>query len=65
MGKHADLTLSRMEACLTALGSETLDTNLCIVYSKLGLDITAVGKFAKQNCVENNNNVGKTKTETK
>ena len=64
MWKHVDLIFSRTEACLQTFGSETLDINLCIVYSKLGLDITAAGKFPKQNGGKINNNDGKTGIDT-
>ena len=48
MWKHVNLSFSRTEACLTLVGSETLDTNLDIIIPKLGLDIATEKKFGKR-----------------
>ena len=52
------MAFCRAEACLTICGSETIDTNLSIVYSNTGLDDATGDKFAKQNGVKINNNNG-------
>ena len=46
------MTFSRTEACLTVLGSKTLDSDLGIVYFKTGLDIATADKFAKTNKIK-------------
>ena len=58
--KHMDFDFSWAEACLAVLGSETLETDLGILYSKLGLGNATANKFAKQNSVKINNNNAKT-----
>ena len=50
---------------LTALGSETCDTNLGIVYSKTGLDDATAERFAKQNYIKQQNYGNKIKFTTK
>ena len=54
MWKQVDLTLSRTEACLTLVDSETLDTDLGIFIQKLGLDIATADKFAITNRIKIN-----------
>ena len=53
-----DFTFSRMETCLTSLGRKTLDSDLNMFISKLGLDLAIADKFAKANSVKINNNDG-------
>ena len=46
------MTFSRTDDCLTSFDSETLDSDLDMFISKLGLDTAIADKFAKTNSVK-------------